>query len=484
MGSHGRSRALAGGERRAFRAAYADAERTPFWLDSPQRPAARPALEGAAEADLAIVGGGLSGLWAARAGEGARPGPRGDPARAGPDRRTRPAAATAASARRFSPTASPTAWPASPRRCRRLSASGLRTSPRSATTIEPPLGIDCAFETGGDLDIAIEAARARLARRGGRSAARRSATRSSCSTATASAASSTRRCPSAGSGDAAAPGSSTRRGCAGAWPARPSGSASRICEHTAVERARAPRTAGSRCGPPSGDVAARQALLATSAFPGLVGAIRRRVVPVWDYVLVTEPLHPDAARGDRLAQPPGDRRHGEPLPLLPARPPTTASSGAATTRSTTSPAPSTRRANSARRASTCSPGTSSPLFPQLEGIRFSHRWGGAIDTCSRFFAFHGTALGGRVAYTRRPHGPRRRRKPLRRRGRARPARRTLDRGDPAAGDPLEAGAVPTRAAALGSDRAHPQPPRGRRPQGGRRGLWLRTLDRLGLGFDS
>ena len=33
-------------------------------------------------------------------------------------------------------------------------------------------------------------------------------------------------------------------------------------------------------------------------------------------------------------------------------------------------------------------------FPQLEGIRFTHRWGGAIDTCSRFFAFYGTALGG------------------------------------------------------------------------------------------
>ena len=31
-------------------------------------------------------------------------------------------------------------------------------------------------------------------------------------------------------------------------------------------------------------------------------------------------------------------------------------------------------------------------FPQLEGLRFSHRWGGAIDTCTRFFAFYGTAL--------------------------------------------------------------------------------------------
>ena len=37
-------------------------------------------------------------------------------------------------------------------------------------------------------------------------------------------------------------------------------------------------------------------------------------------------------------------------------------------------------------------------FPQLEGIRFTHRWGGAIDTCSRFFAFYGTALGGHVSY--------------------------------------------------------------------------------------
>ena len=37
-------------------------------------------------------------------------------------------------------------------------------------------------------------------------------------------------------------------------------------------------------------------------------------------------------------------------------------------------------------------------FPQLRGIRFSHAWGGAIDTCSRFSAFWGTAHDGRVGY--------------------------------------------------------------------------------------
>lgn len=37
-------------------------------------------------------------------------------------------------------------------------------------------------------------------------------------------------------------------------------------------------------------------------------------------------------------------------------------------------------------------------FPQLEGLRFSHHWAGAIDTCTRFCAFYGTARGGKIAY--------------------------------------------------------------------------------------
>ncbi|MCX6067818.1 MAG: FAD-dependent oxidoreductase, partial [Chloroflexi bacterium] len=38
-------------------------------------------------------------------------------------------------------------------------------------------------------------------------------------------------------------------------------------------------------------------------------------------------------------------------------------------------------------------------FPQLEGLRFTHAWGGAIDTCSRFSPFWGTAPEGRTAYS-------------------------------------------------------------------------------------
>jgi glycine/D-amino acid oxidase-like deaminating enzyme len=47
------------------RASYADAEPRPYWLANlpPRDPA--PALHGAQEADLCIVGGGFTGLWAA-----------------------------------------------------------------------------------------------------------------------------------------------------------------------------------------------------------------------------------------------------------------------------------------------------------------------------------------------------------------------------------------------------------------------------------
>ncbi|MCZ4353673.1 FAD-dependent oxidoreductase [Roseovarius aestuarii] len=37
-------------------------------------------------------------------------------------------------------------------------------------------------------------------------------------------------------------------------------------------------------------------------------------------------------------------------------------------------------------------------FPALNGIGFSHRWGGIIDTSARLTAFSGTAMQGRVAY--------------------------------------------------------------------------------------
>jgi hypothetical protein len=44
---------------------------------------------------------------------------------------------------------------------------------------------------------------------------------------------------------------------------------------------------------------------------------------------------------------------------------------------------------------------SRPFFtvvPQLEGVRFTHRWGGPIDTYSCFSVCFGSALAGRVVW--------------------------------------------------------------------------------------
>ncbi len=123
-------------------------------------------------------------------------------------------------------------------------------------------------------------------------------------------------------------------------------------------------------------------------------------------------------------------------------------------------------------------------FPQLEGLAFSHRWGGVIDTCTRFAAFFGTAYGGRAAYA------------LGYTGLGVAATRF---GADVMLDLLDG--VPTERTELEMVRRTPLPfpPEPLRAIGinatrwsldhadrheGRRNLWLRGLDRAGLGFDS
>ena len=50
----------------AVRASLVDATPDVFWTDRPERPDPRPALTGSGHrADLVVVGGGFTGLWAA-----------------------------------------------------------------------------------------------------------------------------------------------------------------------------------------------------------------------------------------------------------------------------------------------------------------------------------------------------------------------------------------------------------------------------------
>jgi glycine/D-amino acid oxidase-like deaminating enzyme len=123
-------------------------------------------------------------------------------------------------------------------------------------------------------------------------------------------------------------------------------------------------------------------------------------------------------------------------------------------------------------------------FPQLEGLRFTHRWAGVIDTCTRFTAFFGTACSGRVAYalgytglgvaaTRFGADV-----ALDLVGGQQTARTRLrlvrERPLPFPPEPLRYAGVQLTRWSLGRADRH----------GGRRNLWLRALDRAGLGFDS
>jgi glycine/D-amino acid oxidase-like deaminating enzyme len=257
----------------------------------------------------------------------------------------------------------------------------------------------------------------------------------------------------------------------------------RIYEHTPVQALQAESShvvLSTRAG---ATVRARQVALGTNAFPALLRRVRPYVLPVYDYALMTEPLSNEqlASVGWGNRQGVGDcanqfhyyrltsdnrilwggydaiYHYGNGLsPRLDQR-------------------PATFHRLAEHFFST---------FPQLEGVRFTHTWGGAIDTCSRFCAFFGTALRGRVAYAVGYTG-------LGVGATRFGAQVMLDllsgerteltelelvrsRPIPFPPEPLRSGVVQLTRWSL--DRADRDV--------GRRNLWLRTLDRFGLGFDT
>ena len=252
----------------------------------------------------------------------------------------------------------------------------------------------------------------------------------------------------------------------------------RVFEHSAAHARRATACVITARGPRR----ARRVLLATSAYPPLLRSLRRYIAPVYDYALVTEPLElAQRAIGWQRRQGIGDAGNRFHYYRLTADNRILFGGYDAVYRYGGPVGP--RHDEHDATFATLSQHFFH-TFPQLEGMRFTHRWGGAIDTCSRFSGLLRDRARRPRRLRRRLHGARRRRRALRRPRRARPARRARDRGDAAAVRPRQARPVPTRAAALRRDPAHAQPARRRRsPRGPPRAV-ARTLDRLGLGFDS
>ena len=254
-----------------------------------------------------------------------------------------------------------------------------------------------------------------------------------------------------------------------------------IFEHSRVHRLRG-NGDGVAAVTDAGVVHAGKVLLATSAYEPLIPAMRHYVAPVYDYALMTEPLNQSRldSIGWKRRQGLGDsgnqfhyyRRSADDRILWGGYDAVYRYGGPV------GPDLDDDETTFARLSSNFFTN-----FPQLEGVRFTHRWGGAIDTCSRFSVFFGRALGGRVVYALGYTGLGV--------GASRFGGRTAldlldDRATEATGlelvrrrpvpfppEPLRSAVIQfTRNRIAAADRT------------GRRGLWLRTLDRAGLGFDS
>lgn len=146
-----------------------------------------------------------------------------------------------------------------------------------------------------------------------------------------------------------------------------------------------------------GVITARQVVLATNVFPHLLRRNRWHTVPVYDYVLATEPLTGDQVRsiGWQHRQGIGDSanqfhyyRMTEDDRIVFGGYDALYHFGRKVD-ATYEERPDVYRRLAAHFFLT---------FPQLEDVRFSHRWAGPIDTNTRFCAHWGLARGGRVAY--------------------------------------------------------------------------------------
>ncbi|MFF1340860.1 NAD(P)/FAD-dependent oxidoreductase [Streptomyces sp. NPDC058290] len=452
-----------------------------YWLDDPGKPAAQPALTSDEACDLLVIGGGYSGLWTALIAK------ERDPARDVVLIESKEAGWAASGRNGGFCAASLThglangmaRWPGELAKLEELGA-------RNLDEIEAAIaryGIDCDFERTGEIDVATEPHQVeelrelyqeaeKLGLAGGSRWLDRDELRAEIDSPTFLA------------------GLWDTDGVAMLNPAKLAWGLKEACLSLGVriyENTRGLSLAASGAGmavrTPYGRIYARRVALGTNIFPSLVKRIRPFTVPVYDYALMTEPLTADQLKaigwnnrqglGDSANQfhyfritPENRILWGGYDAIYPYR-------GKLDSEYDHRPETYLKLAQHFFSA-----------FPQLEGIKFSHAWGGAIDTCSRFSAFFGTAHGGKVAYAAGYTG--------------------LGVGATRFGadvmlDLLDGARTERTELEMVKSRPMPFPPEPfawtgitltkwslarADARGGRRNLWLKALDKLGLGFDS
>ena len=148
---------------------------------------------------------------------------------------------------------------------------------------------------------------------------------------------------------------------------------------------------------PYGAVTAQRVALATNVFPSLIRQARKYVVPVYDYVLVTEPLSDEQRESigwqarEGIADA-GNQFHYYRL----TQDGSILWGGYDAIYNFRGKVRREYEFNAETYATLASHFLTT--FPQLAGIKFTHAWGGAIDTCTRFSPFWGQSHQGKVAY--------------------------------------------------------------------------------------
>jgi len=459
----------------------ADARPTPFWLDQPSRPEPRPALTGTDTADLVIVGGGFTGLWAAIQAK------EDDPARdvllleGG-------VIADGASGRNGGfLSASLTHGLANglahfPQELQKLHHLGLQNFDALFASLGR-YGIDAQVEHTGEITFATAPWQVPVL------AEAVDLHRTFDEHAELLDAEAARQLVHSPTYLGAL---WVRDGVALVDPARLAwGLAAaaeslgvRLHEHTPIgSLQRDPADRGVMVRSPHASVWAQQVVLGTNAFRGLIPSIRARVAPVWDYVLVTEPL--TAAQLDSIGwegrQGLADASNQFHYYRLTADNRILWGGYDAIYYRNNGVGPELAQRDATHRLLARQ---FFVTFPQLEGVRFSHRWGGPIATTTRFTLTAGTTHRGRVAYAVGYTG-------LGVGASRFGARVALDllSGSPTTltqlqfvhRKPLPFPPEPLRSVAINLTRRAIARADQRQ---GRRGLWLRTLDRFGVGFDS
>jgi glycine/D-amino acid oxidase-like deaminating enzyme len=145
-----------------------------------------------------------------------------------------------------------------------------------------------------------------------------------------------------------------------------------------------------------GTVTAQRVVLATNAFPALLRRYRWHTIPVYDYVLMTEPMTDAQFESVGWKNRQGIADMGNQFHYYRITRDNRILFGGYDAvyhfGKQVNADHEERPASFERLASHFF-----TTFPQLEGIRFTHRWAGAIDTSTRFCAFFTQAYDGRVS---------------------------------------------------------------------------------------